>query len=244
MATQTIAPPRVEPQSQTTRRFYVGVSLLMTAIVVSGFWTPYYGPLLRGMANFPWLFHVHGVVFMGWMALLIVQGALVSMRRTPVHRKVGRYGIAYGYLVLAVGLVMTFAAPLYHVSADGWDIDRAASALTLPLGDMILFAGFFTAAVVYRRRPEIHKRLIVVSTVVLLFAADARLIPTRPLPLLLLWLSPLFVAMEYDLWSRGRIHQTYLAALPLLVLGFSRVFLMHWEPWLSIGRSMLTALMS
>ena len=25
---------------------------------------------------------------------------------------------------------------------------------------------------------------------------------------------------------------------------FSRVFLMHWEPWLSIGRSMLTALMS
>src|SRR5258705_3966265 len=111
MATDAIAAPPLAAASPVGRRaFYIGVSFMMIAIVIAGFWAPYYGPLLGGMANFPWLFHFHGIVFMGWMALLVVQGSLVSMRRTPLHRRVGGFGIAYGYLVLTVGLVMTFAA--------------------------------------------------------------------------------------------------------------------------------------
>ena len=40
---------------------------------------------------------------------------------------------------------------------------------------MILFAGFFGAAVKYRNKPEIHKRLILAATVALAFAAVARM---------------------------------------------------------------------
>ena len=40
---------------------------------------------------------------------------------------------------------------------------------------MILFAGFFGAAVAYRNKPEIHKRLIIAATVALAFAAVGRM---------------------------------------------------------------------
>ena len=57
-------------------------------------------------------------------------------------------------------------------------------------------------------------------------------------------LSPLFVAMAYDVWTRGGVHRTYVIGLAILVAGFSRVFLEEWEPWLAVGRSVFTVLMS
>ena len=38
-------------------------------------------------------------------------------------------------------------------------MDRAAGFLLIILGDMALFGVFFVAAIIYRRNPEIHKRL-------------------------------------------------------------------------------------
>jgi hypothetical protein len=225
------------------RRFYVGVALFMTAIVVSGFWRTYFGPLLRGTMERPWIFHLHTLVFMGWMILLLAQVTLVSLGRTRIHRKLGKIGIAYGFVVLAVGLVMTFTAPLLHLAAGDQKMDEAAGLLLLPLGDMVLFAGFFTAAIVYRPKPEIHKRLILLATVALLFPAVARLAFERPWIFLVIWLSPILVAMGHDVLIRRRVHPTYLIGTGILIVAFTRVFFMHSDPWLKIGRAALTALM-
>ena len=227
------------------RRFYVGMALFMIGMVVTGFWPSYFGPLFRGaVVARPGVIHLHFAVFIGWMALLLTQVTLVSLGRTRIHRKLGRVGIGYGFLVLLVGLFVTFAMPLFHLAAGEWEMDRAASFLIFPLGDMVLFAGFFGAAILYRNRPEIHKRLILLATVALLFAAAARLFspPQSPLTCLLVWLSPLLVAMGYDGVTRRRIHPTYLIGGGILLLGFTRTFFMQSEAWLKIGRAALTAL--
>jgi hypothetical protein len=62
------------PQRSTPRarsRFYTGIAVLMTGIAITGFWPSYYGPLLRGAAKRPWVLHLHGAIFMGWMVLLL-----------------------------------------------------------------------------------------------------------------------------------------------------------------------------
>jgi hypothetical protein len=225
------------------RRFYVGMALLMTAIVVSGFWRTYFGPLLRGAMDRPWIFHLHTLVFMGWMILLLTQVALVSLGRTRIHRKLGTIGIAYGFVVLTIGLVMTFTAPVLHLAAGDQQMDQAAGLLLLPLGDMVLFAGFFTAAIAYRPKPEIHKRLILLATVALLFPAVARLSFERPWAFLAIWLSPVLAAMGYDGLTRRRVHPTYLIGTGILLVAFTRIFFMQSEPWLNIGRAVLTALL-
>lgn len=70
---------------------YVSLALAMTMMVVASFWAIYFGPLLRGDAERPWLFHLHGAVFLGWMGLLVTQATLVSLGRTRLHRRVGTF---------------------------------------------------------------------------------------------------------------------------------------------------------
>lgn len=221
-----------------SRRFNLAIALMLIAVVVRGFWPSYFGPLLRGSLNLPRIMHVHGAIFSGWMVLLLAQIVLVSLGRVRLHRRLGTVGIAYGALVVAMGLVVSFVAPAAHVQAGEWTLDRAAGFMILPLVDMVLFAGFFAAAIAYRRRPEIHKRLILAATMALAFAAAGRMFDTV-LPFLIVWLSPLAVAMAFDAFVRGRVHPVYLVTAAVFVPAFLRIFLMEWEPWLKVGRALL-----
>ena len=224
-----------------TRRFYVAITLILIAMVVAGFWPSYFGPLLSGGVTRPWIIHVHGAVFLGWMALLLAQVTLVSTGRVRMHRRVGNVGIAYGVLVFVIGLVVSFAAPVLHVRAGEWTMNTAAGFLILPLVDMVLFAGFFGAAVAYRRQPEIHKRLILAATVALAFAAVGRM-EFSPAVFFLVWLSPLFAAMAFDAFSRRRVHPVHFISVTVFAVAFARIFLMESEGWLKIGRALLLPL--
>ena len=225
-----------------TRRFYVAITLILMGIVVRGFWPSYFGPLLNGGVTRPGIIHLHGAVFSGWMVLLLAQVSLVATGRVRMHRRFGNVGIAYGTLVLGIGLVVSFVAPVLHVRAGEWTIDRAAGFMLLPLVDMVLFAGFFGAAIAYRRRPEIHKRLILAATVALAFAAVARMSFESPVVFLLVWLSPLFAGMAVDVFTRRRVHPVYFISVAIMAAAFVRIFFMQSEGWLMIGRALLAPL--
>jgi hypothetical protein len=221
-----------------SHQFYIGLTLFLIATVVTGFWRSYFGTLLTGGVTRPLVMHVHGAVFTGWMGLLLLQVTLAATGRVRAHRRVGKVGIAYGVLVLVMGIIVTFAAPVMHVQAGRWTVDAAASFLILPIGDMFLFGGFFGAAIAYRHKPEIHKRLIVAATVALAFAAVGRL----NLPLLLffaLWLTPMAAAMAFDRLTRGQIHRVDVITTGVMAVAFLRIFIMETERWRVVGRALL-----
>ncbi len=99
---------------------------------------------------------------------------LAARGQIALHRRVGSFGIAYGVLVLVLGVIVSIAVPAIHVRAGEWPMSRAEQFVAVPLGDMLLFSAFFGAAIAYRRRPEIHKRLIVLAAVAVMFAAVGR----------------------------------------------------------------------
>lgn len=231
---------RAVPSRAWTRRFYIGITVVLMAMVIQGFWPSYFGPLLRGGVERPWIVHLHGAVFAGWMLLLLTQVSLIAAGRVRHHRRLGAFGIAYGVLVLGLGLVVSIAAPVLHVRAGEWTVDRAAGFLILPLIDMVLFAGLFGAAVAYRTRPEIHKRLILAATVALAFAAVARMAFVSPVVLLLVWLSPMLAAMAFDVFSNGSVHRVHVVSVVVMTAAFARIFMMESEGWLRIGRAILT----
>ncbi|MEE8542514.1 MAG: hypothetical protein V3S94_01510 [Gammaproteobacteria bacterium] len=219
--------------------FYLGITLLLIAMVVVGFWPSYFGPLTSGGVTRPWVIHLHGAVFSGWMALLLLQVSLASVGRVQLHRRIGSLGIAYGALVLVLGIVVSFAAPVLHVRAGEWTVDQAAAFMLLPLVDMVLFAGFFGTAIAYRRKPEIHKRLILAATVALAFAAVFRMSFLSPLLFLIVWLTPLVIALVFDLVSRRRFHAVNVVSITVLAVAFVRIFYQESEAWLIIGRGLL-----
>ena len=218
--------------------FYLALSLFMAALVLIGFWPSYYGALLRAR---PAVIHVHGAVFTGWMVLLVAQVVLAWRGRVQMHRRVGRWGIAYGVLVLIMGVVVGIAAPVMHVNAGEWTRERGAGFLLVTMGDMVLFGSLFGAAIVYRRKPEIHKRLMLAATVALLFAAVGRMeyLGLSQAVQVLIWLSPLFIGMVYDWRTRGVPHVANVISTVWLFVGACRLLLTESAAWQRIGQAML-----
>jgi hypothetical protein len=226
------------PARRRDHQFYVGITLFLITTVVIGFWPSYFGTLLTGGAARPFVMHLHGAIFTGWMALLLLQVGLASTGRVSVHRRVGNIGIWYGASVFVMGVIATFAAPVMHVRAGEWTIDQAAGFLVFPIGDMILFGGFFGAAVMYRHKPDIHRRWMIAATVALAFAAVARM-GLSPLWFALLWLAPMFATMAYEVLVRGRVHRIDALATSIMAIAFFRIFLETSEGWIAVGRVLL-----
>lgn len=238
VARPAAAPPGTAPAA-AWRGFYVALVLVLIGMVGLGF-RPYYAAVARGAAEAHWLIHLHALVFSGWLLLLLAQVVLAFRRRVALHRRLGRFGIAYGGVLAAFGLVVAFLAPALSVSSGRDTLDEAAAFLLLPLGDMLLFIAFFVAAVAWRHRPELHKRLMVLAAVVLVYPAVARFAHAAgPLVVLLAWLLPLVAAMAHDYATRRRVAPVYLFGLAVLVAGFGRLWLMDSEAWLAVGRPML-----
>jgi hypothetical protein len=233
-------------QQRMKRKFYVALAVFMTLLIGVGFWPSYYGPLIRGAAQTPVILHIHGVIFIGWMALFIVQTLLAGRGRIQTHRALGSIAVGYAIVLWLMGLLVSFVAPVMHVNAGEWTVDEAATFLPIPLGDMVLFGGFFAAAVAYRSKSEIHKRLMVLATIAIVFAAAFRLQNAGvPMPAaIVVWYVPLALAMAYDFFTRGRVHPVYwigaaVMAVALLRLPFA---LGTTEFWLGIGRPLIESL--
>ena len=110
--------------------------------------------------------------------------------------------------------------------------------LVSPLTDMIAFTPFFAAAVYFRRVPDLHKRLMIVSTTVLLIAAVARMrfLGGDLLVIYLVWVSPIWIGMIRDLLSRRLLHPVYVVGLVAIALEGTptRRFIRETDVWLDI----------
>jgi hypothetical protein len=215
-----------------TQAFVIGLSLFIAAIPFFGFWRSYFGPLLQGVAGHPGFIHVHAAIYVGWIALFVAQVFLASSGRIGLHRRFGKIGVVYGVVVIAVGLFTAWSQFALRVEAGM--LAEAQNRLLAPLTDMIVFPIFFGAALYYRRRPELHKRLMIVATTTLLVAAALRL----PLPLparLLVWFSPILLAMAYDVATRRMLHPAYAVGLAALILLSQRRFLAGTDAWLGFS---------
>jgi hypothetical protein len=236
----TVVADGARPRVRAARsKLYVGLALLITAIVFAGFARSFYGTVALDVAH-PWIIHVHAAVYVGWLALLITQSVLAARGQIALHRRIGNFGIAYGVLVLLLGVIVSIAVPAIHVRAGEWPMERAEQFLAIPLGDMVLFSGFFGAAIAYRRRPEIHKRLIVLAAVAVMFAAVGRVpyVDGRAVRLAV-WYSPVLVAMAHDLYTKRRVHPVYWVGVVAMAVVFLRVPFSQTEDWRRIGRAIL-----
>ena len=209
------------PRTAARRSLYVGLALLAIAIAAVGFWPTYFGPLVAGAVDKTAIIHVHAAVYVGWLALFLTQAALAATGRTASHMKLGRFAIGYGVLVIAVGLITAFARFAVRVRAG--EATEAQAQLLGPLLDMLVFAPLFAAAIYYRRRPELHKRLMIVATTALLIAAVTRMPflggpPNRLMWVHLIWTAPILLAMAHDFWRQRKVHAIYVLGLVVLVL--------------------------
>jgi hypothetical protein len=206
------------PTRRHDRLFYTGMATAFALVVLVGFARTYYLRPQFVADGLPLYLHVHGAVFTAWIALLVVQTTLVAARRTPLHRIVGWVGAGLAALVVIVGVTTAIVFGRGNIAAGFGDEVRAF--LTTPFFSMTCFVVLVAAAIVYRTRPQTHKRLMLLATINLLDAPIARW-PGAPGPAAVYVLVDLFIAggMIYDLVTRRRVDPAYLWGGAIVVAG-------------------------
>lgn len=154
------------------RPLYLLAAIVVPVIVLIGFARTYY---LKGLFSTPPLpsrfVHLHGIVMTAWVALFIAQVSLVAKRRTKTHQRLGVLGGVLAALVVVVGVL----TGLYAAARESPPGPFALQFLVVPLGDMLVFAVLIAAALYFRRRLDVHKRLMLLAAVNMLAPAIARI---------------------------------------------------------------------
>lgn len=223
--------------------FYFSMSLLVAVVVVYGFSHTIDHNLIHAMPVRPWILYLHGAVFSGWVVFFILQSALVRVHKVKVHRTLGWFGVALGVVipVLGTSTAITMARfRVLHFHQVG-----VLPFLAVQFSEMATFAVCFALAILWRRKPEFHRRLILIATCVLTGAAFARF-PGMGISKIA-WIyacvdALIFLGVLRDLIVSKRIHQVYLYALPVLIVTQTiavHLFLTAPPQWVRITNAIL-----
>ena len=192
----------------------------------------------------PLVLQIHAVAFSGWMILLTTQILLIRARRPLIHMRLGMISVA----LIPLMTVTAFLSEVYSQNFRFKEPDERAF-FAIAIYYVIAFPILATLAIVARKNPGAHKRLILLATTVIVGAAYGRwwggalyrlvgdglfgtLIYTFAAAELLM-----LGAVAYDWWTRGRPHRVYEIAIPAILLGQIATTLVYHSPrWQPIAR--------
>jgi len=213
----------------------------MAGLVVWGFSHTVNDNLFHAKPPRPLLLWMHGAAFSTWIVFFIAQSALVRVRKVTVHRTLGWFGAGLAAVMVMLGF--TIAVVMTRFDVHVLHQQGVESFLSIPFLDMIVFGTCITLAILWRTRPDYHRRLMFVATCELMDAAIGRFDFWFNHSVFYFGLDLLIVAgLLRDLIVDGRIHKVYLYALPVMAVGQAlAVYLWRGNPvwWQGITRAIL-----
>jgi hypothetical protein len=246
MASQTAAAASIGMERNATEAavrtgFFFWMSALLLAILVIGFSPTLYLREFFPVEPIPSYLYAHGAILTTWFVWLVLQTLLVRNGNTATHRRMGAIGAV-------IGAAAVFAGPMATVGVVGrlhdvldWDADMSAIAEVgvqgVPMlnfaaqvvwGNFVsiaLFAGMLVAAVLLRRNPQAHKRLMLLGSIAIVGPAVARISrwpifggESSPfIPVVLI--SLVAAVVVHDLVTIRKLHRATLIGVGVIVAG-------------------------
>ena len=251
MTVLTAAAPRVTSRAGETN-FYFYMALSCAAVAFIGFAPTYWIPAASKTLKVNPVVHLHGALFFSWSLFLVYQTWLASSGRVARHRSVGMIGVSFATAMTIFGTLVAINA-MKEAAAIGMRNEGIAFSI-VPLSGIAFFAAAFTVAVVYVRKADVHKRLMMLAAISILDAAIARwfltfLAPPGAVgpppvavaipPAIVAYLL-VVVAMVFDWRTRGRPHPVYvIGGTLLLALKLLNLPISMSQTWQSFAGGML-----
>ena len=211
-------------------RFFLALSTAIAFSAFLGFYFTYFSPLFAG--QYPEVspaVHIHGWSFFAWYLLLPIQAVLIRSRRISVHRTLGVASVGLAAVMFLTGLLVVSVRVAQADVRSGTEFWRFFGPVIF--STLLLFVGFYVAALATRRRGPYHKRFIVLASCGALGAATFRILQAVVgfalwVPAVGILLPNLFVvvAMIRDRIRDGEVHPAYRFGLPATLVVEAGVF--------------------
>lgn len=241
--------PRIPLSSRISvdRYIFSFMSLLFLLVAIVGF-APRSAAILGGaLPNPPLSVHIHAALMSAWLLLLVVQATLVAGHNKKLHMRLGLVTLVLFpamLLAMAIATLQTFG-----IMVSAGVAGLGSNLLLLQIRGLILFPVFFIWAMLTRRSdPATHKRMMLLSTLILIDAAIARMnwLPGNNIELTynltFFYQFVLFApALLYDRIRLGKFHKAYVWGLDLY-LPWVLVTALLWNSswWQQIAPALFT----
>jgi hypothetical protein len=212
-------------------RFFTIMAFVMAGVIIAGFSLN----LAMGRSSFalPLAFHVHGVIFMSWLALYLAQALTIANGQRALHRQLGRIAYVLIPAMVAAGAMII----LVSVRGTGGPFFFAQNEFLISnMAGLLAFGALALWALRVPRRWGWHRRLMLVAMSILTGPGIGRLLP---MPLLIpnAWtiavsISFIFpvIGMLVDWRKDGEVHHAYWWGMAVNVGAFLASMALAFSP--------------
>ncbi len=176
-----LAEARAMPSQRAipARFLYPGAATLLFVLMFLGFRQFYlHGRAVSGQALAPavsTLLIVHGVAMTTWMVLFLLQPLLILSHNRRLHMSLGMFGAVLAAGIVVLGTWTAIATTKFiHTDLVRYGLDRRQF-MAVPLSDIAAFAAFVSLGIWNRRRPQIHRPMMLLATLAIMAAATNRI---------------------------------------------------------------------
>ncbi len=173
--------------------------------------------------------YVHGLCAGLWIILYFIQTTLVFTGNVNWHIRLGKAGALVLLLILISGFYVAFMVPvLYEVEPPYSQPGRDFSAILLAVGTAFM-------GLKYRKNPFVHKRLMLIATLILSSAGIARavnflgLATLGPVGIISFLILPIFALFLLDYINQRKVFRVNFVGLLLVVSLFALSAPPVWE---------------
>ena len=195
---------------------------IMCGVIVAGF--SIHLAFGRSTFDVPWPYHLHGVIFMGWVGLYLTQHMLIGAGNRKAHASLGKLAALFIPAMLATG---TYVMIVVAQRTGGPFFFHKSEFLWSNIMVLWCFGGLAAWSLARRRYTGWHRRLMLCAMAVLTGPGLGRLLPA-PLMIPNSWLIITLVTfiwpvigMIADKRSRGSVHPAYWWGLGAYVVTFA-----------------------
>jgi len=116
---------------------------------------------------------LHSTAVFAWYVLFFVQSTLISVQNRRLHMKLGWSALAIGSAIAITGPIVGIRSIQIEppFTLFGWPYSRF---LLIMLTEIVLFTAFVTIGVLNRKRPRIHRPMMLAASLALLSGATSR----------------------------------------------------------------------
>ena len=170
-------PARTRP-AKSARYFYRVAAVIMLMVMLAGFY-PYYlrGEGMGGRIISPQLMTIvliHGASMTAWVILFLIQSLLIPARKLRLHMKLGWVAVAVALIVSVSGFMVAVQSVRPVPAIPFWGM-AYRQFLMVMLAEVSLFTLFVLAGVLSRKKPKIHRAMMLLASLSILAGATVRM---------------------------------------------------------------------